>query len=209
MRKSKLVDDLGRVTGMAKSELMVAALIFFPLFFFGVLIFNMDNDEKKFNNFIRDSVEIDKKIKNTKSNFSYFFKSENNFMELFQAGIEMKDLKCNNESNECVFKKDEENGLISSVVNVKLENKDNTSVLTIVQNANSLKPKEEIDDSNIKASYLFYNRLHDNMIREFYDENMEVRHYFANKNNVNKPVKRERGYSNQDYVLVSRYTQKI
>lgn len=209
MRKSKLVDDLGRVTGMAKSELMVAALIFFSLFFFGVLIFNMDNDEKKFNNFIRDSVEIDKKIKNTKSNFSYFFKSENNFMELFQAGIEMKELKCNNESNECVFKKDEENGLISSVVNVKLENKDNTSVLTIIQNANSLKPKEEIDDSNIRASYLFYSRLYNNMIREFYDDNMEVRHYFANKNNVNKPVKRERGYSNQDYVLVSRYTQKI
>lgn len=209
MRKSKLVDDLGRVTGMAKSELMVAALIFFSLFFFGVLIFNMDNDEKKFNNFIRDSVEIDKKIKNTKSNFSYFFKSENNFTELFQAGIEMKELKCNNESNECVFKKDEENGLISSVVNVKLENKDNTSVLTIIQNANSLKPKEEIDDSNIRASYLFYSRLYNNMIREFYDDNMEVRHYFANKNNVNKPVKRERGYSNQDYVLVSRYTQKI
>lgn len=209
MRKSKLVDDLGRVTGMAKSELMVAALIFFSLFFFGVLIFNMDSDEKKFNNFIRDSVEIDKKIKNTKSNFSYFFKSENNFTELFQARIEMKELKCNNESNECVFKKDEENGLISSVVNVKLENKDNTSVLTIIQNANSLKPKEEIDDSNIRASYLFYSRLYNNMIREFYDDNMEVRHYFANKNNVNKPVKRERGYSNQDYVLVSRYTQKI
>ena len=209
MRKSKLVDDLGRVTGMAKSELMVAALIFFSLFFCGVLIFNMGSYEKKFNNFIRDSVEIDKKIKNTKSNFSYFFKSENNFMELFQAGIEMKELKCNNESNECVFKKDEENGLISSVVNVKLENKDNTSVLTIIQNANSLKPKEEIDDSNIRASYLFYSRLYNNMIREFYDDNMEVRHYFANKNNVNKPVKRERGYSNQDYVLVSRYTQKI
>lgn len=209
MRKSKLVDDLGRVTGMAKSELMVAALIFFSLFFCGVLIFNMGSDEKRFNNFTRDSVEIDKKIKNAKTKFSYFFESENNFAELFQAEIEMKDLKCNNESNECVFKKDEENGLISSVVNVKLENKDNTSVLTIIQNVNSLKPKEEIDDSNIRASYLFYSRLYNNMIREFYDENMEVRHYFANKNNVNKPIKRERGYSNQDYVLVSRYTQKI
>lgn len=209
MRKSKALDDLGRVTGMAKSELMVAALIFFLLFFCGVLIFNIGSDEKQFSNFTRDSLEIDKKIKNTKSKFLYFFESKNNFAELFQDKIEMKELKCNVEKNECEFKKSTENVLINSVVNVKLENKNNTNILTIVQDSNSLNSKEEIDDSNISASYLFYVKLYNGMSREFYDDNMEVRHYFANKNNVNKPVKRERGYSNQDYVLVSRYTQKI